>query len=275
MKGNQRVAWGFEKGRVYNRQKDIHDRFGGQQRSGIITPANYRLVIAITGEEGLEHGYADRLRPDGVFEYFGEGQVGDMQMVRGNRAIARHSIEGRSLLLFRNSKDGLRLEGEMVVEGYHYRDAPDRDGNIRKAIVFELRQLEAINEALNGQPIGLAVDFSALRELAFSAAKTTPKTGNKVRSTVYERSAHVRAYVLARANGYCEGCGTLAPFKRKNGDPYLETHHLHRLSDGGPDHPAHVIALCPVCHCRIHYGEDGLEYNQSLIKKMRQIELHN
>jgi 5-methylcytosine-specific restriction enzyme A len=31
------------------------------------------VVIIITGEEGLEHGYADRYRGDGVFEYFGEG----------------------------------------------------------------------------------------------------------------------------------------------------------------------------------------------------------
>ena len=57
-------------------------------------------MIIVTGEEGLQHGYADRYRPDGVFEYFGEGQVGDMQLHKGNRAIAEHSAEGKSLLLF-------------------------------------------------------------------------------------------------------------------------------------------------------------------------------
>lgn len=35
---------GFEVGRVYNRRRDIHERFGGQQQGGIITPANAYLV---------------------------------------------------------------------------------------------------------------------------------------------------------------------------------------------------------------------------------------
>jgi len=43
--------------------------------------------------EGLQHGYADRRRADGVFEYFGEGQVGDMQLSGGNKAIAEHSAK--------------------------------------------------------------------------------------------------------------------------------------------------------------------------------------
>ncbi|MGN6770172.1 MAG: hypothetical protein ACTHJQ_10075 [Rhizobiaceae bacterium] len=79
------MAWGFERGRVYNRRADVHDQYGGQRQGGIITPADHSLVIIITGEEGLAHGYADRYRADGVFEYFGEGQVGDMSMVRGKR----------------------------------------------------------------------------------------------------------------------------------------------------------------------------------------------
>jgi hypothetical protein len=33
---------------------------------------HHPLVIIVNGEEGLEHGYADRTRDDGVFEYFGE-----------------------------------------------------------------------------------------------------------------------------------------------------------------------------------------------------------
>ena len=54
------MSWGFEVGRVYNRRADIHGRFGGQQQGGIITPAQHPVVIIITGEEGVQHGYADR-----------------------------------------------------------------------------------------------------------------------------------------------------------------------------------------------------------------------
>jgi hypothetical protein len=38
-----------------------------------------------------------------VFEYFGEGQVGDMVLQRGNLAIGSHAAEGKSLLLFRKT----------------------------------------------------------------------------------------------------------------------------------------------------------------------------
>jgi 5-methylcytosine-specific restriction protein A len=112
------MGWGFEVGKVYNRRADIHAKYGGQQQGGIITPSQHPLVIIITGEEGLTHGYADRTRPDGMFEYFGEGQVGDMQLERGNLAIATHSAEGKDLLLFRNTGNGLRFAGEMVYEAH-------------------------------------------------------------------------------------------------------------------------------------------------------------
>jgi hypothetical protein len=105
------MSWGFEEGKVYNRRADIHAKFGGQQQGGIITPSQHPLVIIVTGEEGLEHGYADRTRDDGVFEYFGEGQVGDMVMQRGNLAVASHAADGKSLLLLRKTTDGLRFLG--------------------------------------------------------------------------------------------------------------------------------------------------------------------
>jgi 5-methylcytosine-specific restriction protein A len=109
------MSWGFEAGRVYNRRSDIHARFGGQQQGGIVTPADHSVVIIITGEEGLQHGYSDRYRPDGVFEYFGEGQVGDMQMARGNRAIAEHSAGGKSLLLFGRPMKGFASKARWCV----------------------------------------------------------------------------------------------------------------------------------------------------------------
>lgn len=52
---------------------------------GIIT--HHSIVFIITGEDGLEHGYADRMCADGVFEYFGKRQIGGMTMQHGNLAI--------------------------------------------------------------------------------------------------------------------------------------------------------------------------------------------
>jgi 5-methylcytosine-specific restriction protein A len=267
------MSSGFEKGRVYNRRADIHDRFEGQRQGGIITPKQHPLVMIITGEEGLSHGYADRQRTDGVFEYFGEGQTGDMSLQKGNKAIATHSAEGKSLLLFRKAREGLIFEDEMVYETHHVERAPDSHGNERSAIVFELRALSAIVETVEASEDGaLATSLDELRRRAYAAAGTFPRARVAGFRNVYQRSEDVRAYVLGRAKGCCEGCRTTAPFVRKDGSPYLEPHHIRRVSDGGPDDPAFVIALCPNCHRRVHAGRDGSSYNATLFAAMTTIE---
>ena len=75
-----------------------------------------------------------------------------------------------------------------------------------------------------------------------------------------------------RSKGVCEGCGTNAPFITTTGRPYLESHHLRRLSDGDPDDPNWVVALYPNCHRRTHYANDRVEYNQRLTKIVQDIE---
>jgi 5-methylcytosine-specific restriction protein A len=91
-------------------------------------------------------------------------------------------------------------------------------------------------------------------------------------AAVYYRSEAVKKYVLTRANGICEGCGCNAPFLNRKRRPYLEPHHTTRRADGGPDAPAHVIALCPTCHRRVHHGLDGGTFNVGLIERLEGIE---
>jgi 5-methylcytosine-specific restriction protein A len=74
----------FELGKVY-RRRDLHERFGGQRQGGIATPKGHPFVFLVTGEAGLGYGYHDEHRDDGTFVYYGEGQAGDMQFVRGRR----------------------------------------------------------------------------------------------------------------------------------------------------------------------------------------------
>ena len=162
----------------------------------------------------------------------------------------------------------------MVYERHHFERAPDREGHERSAIVFELRPLSAVvekaEESATTEPLK---SLDELRALARAAA-TTSQAGATTTSmrNVYQRSQDVRSYVLARAAGHCEGCKAPAPFTRKNGCPYLEPHHIRRLSDGGPDDPSYVIGLCPNCHRRVHAGSDGETYNAKLSLDMRIIE---
>jgi len=133
---------GFVLGERYNRRRDIHDRFGGQEQGGIITPKRAPAVILITGESGNKYGYHDRYRADGIMEYYGEGQRGDMKFIRGNRAIRDHEATGNSLLLFERSSHDLRFAGRMRYTGYRIGQGHDVDGVMRDVIIFLLERDE-------------------------------------------------------------------------------------------------------------------------------------
>ena len=110
-----------------------------------------------------------------------------------------------------------------------------------------------------------------LRLLAQMGARS--KVPARAKSAVYRlRSAAIRHYVLKRAQGRCEGCRQPAPFTTDGGAPYLEPHHTTQLSDGGPDDPVLVIALCPNCHRRAHHSADATQFNSSLKRKLIRIE---
>ena len=93
-----------------------------------------------------------------------------------------------------------------------------------------------------------------LRKIA-EKNKSVPNTSS-VNTQVYQRNPAIAAYVKKRANGVCQLCGQKAPFTDKNGDPYLECHHLVWLSKGGMDSADNCVALCPNCHRRMHILND-------------------
>jgi 5-methylcytosine-specific restriction enzyme A len=260
--------------RLYHRRRHLHARFGGQEQGGMITPAAHSLIFLASGNSGRQHGYEDHWSDDGTtFFYFGEGQLGDMRFIKANLALRDHSTNGEDVHLFEEvpSKSGyLRYRGQMVCTGHERVDAPDTKRKMRKAILFELVPIEAFDGSPGNAEGTTALDqelnrdsLAELRRKAFadSAECRTPIE----RRTLYRmRSRAVRLYVLGRAAGVCEGCGGSAPFKTKEGQPYLEPHHIRRLTDGGPDDPRWVAGVCPNCHRRAHYSEDAAEYNKEL-----------
>lgn len=126
------------------------------------------------------------------------------------------------------------------------------------------------SEASNTEPsldtLRQKAEESSVEDVSDDVSKTT------IEKTQYSRSKDVKEYVMARADGLCEGCDEPAPFMDNNGDPYLHAHHIHELSSGGSDTPNTVIALCPNCHYRVHHGEEGSEYNKELKQKLKSIE---
>jgi len=83
-----------------------------------------------------------------------------------------------------------------------------------------------------------------------------PPGERQVVTKVYERNQYVVEYARRRAKGRCQLCGNPAPFFDKNGEPYLEIHHILWLSRGGEDNIDNTVALCPNCHRKMHIVDD-------------------
>lgn len=269
------MTWPFVENKLYNRRRDIHALYGGQQQGGIATPAGHPVIFIFTGHGAEKHGYADRFLDDGSFRYTGEGQVGDMQLVRGNLAIASHAANGKDILVFRKSASRQPVEyvGQFACAGWDFERQADTLGNMRDAVVFGLVRIETFES--NGSldlPHSGGTNLSMLRQKAYEALGEGSSRSSSKPCTIYQRSEDVRSYVLARSNGHCEACGDKAPFLTKAGAPYLEPHHIRRLSDGGLDHPAHVAAICPNCHKQAHYGADSDDLNRTLATKIANLE---
>ena len=85
----------FEIGKEYKRNDQIHGVYGGQGQGGVSTPKNHPMVSVFISDAGEQHGYKDEYRDDGIFWYTGEGQIGDMKMGSGNKAILHSTCRWR------------------------------------------------------------------------------------------------------------------------------------------------------------------------------------
>ena len=88
---------------------------------------------------------------------------------------------------------------------------------------------------------------------------------------IYIRNSKVAAYTKIRAAGICQLCGQPAPFKDKDGEPFLENHHIVWLSRGGTDTIDNTVALCPNCHRKMHIL-DLLEDVDKLIRIAKELD---
>lgn len=145
------VAWNLSPGTKIVRVK-LHDQFGGARYGGI-SPSRREPAVMIFSDpaSGRRHGYIDDWKPDGRFHYTGEGQHGDQQMVKGNKAILQHERDGRSLRLFDGTKGTVTYVGEFMIdpeEPYYHTDAPETNGGpLRQVIMFRLVPIDTQPQA--------------------------------------------------------------------------------------------------------------------------------
>lgn len=136
---------------------------------------------------------------------------------------------------------------------------PDVDIRLIDAhsFLWVINESKRRNDFLNWDP-----DEDTLAQIENATEKyiDSKATGNTQRkntlTSYFTRSAEVVRITKERANGVCQLCGEQAPFTDKNGNPYLEAHHVIWLSRGGADNTDNTVALCPNCHTKMHIVND-------------------
>ena len=93
--------------------------------------------------------------------------------------------------------------------------------------------------------------------------QTEPRKSHS-ETTLYYRDPLVKAWTLQRADGVCELCDKEAPFIDKNGNPFLEHHHILPLAQGGGDTVENSVGLCPNCHRKCHYSQNKQDLAETL-----------
>ena len=124
-------------------RRELHERYGGRRQGGISPSRVADIVILVTSPTGAQYGYIyDGRSEDGFFHFTGEGQIGDQQMVQGNRKVRDHENEDdRELHLFEAHGRELVYIGEFRYHDHYAADAKDVNGRDRAVIVFRLEQL--------------------------------------------------------------------------------------------------------------------------------------
>lgn len=108
-------------------------------------------------------------------------------------------------------------------------------------LIFECFPLFDIDDNRNSNKHYEGILFPRKRDLLTSA---------------FIRNANLIEIAKQKAKGVCQLCGQPAPFIDKQGNPYLEVHHIKWLSQGGTDTLDNVIAICPNCHSKMHILND-------------------
>jgi len=113
-------------------------------------------------------------------------------------------------------------------------------------------------EAIPAAPEAAADTLAKLSELEAKYLAASPETKERVSRSI-ERGPI--GAVVKKANGFkCQLCEALGRdpigFKKKNGEPYVEAHHVMPVSKKqiGSLSASNIVTLCPNHHRQVHFG---------------------
>jgi len=198
-----------------------------------------------------------------TMNYTGMGLKGDQSLdFMQNKTLSESNANGVNIHFFEVFTEKVyTYQGQVVLSDKPFQEQQDdEDGNSRSVWVFPLRRTDSSTPIIPKVELDKTFERKlkrastlALDELKSRASKSQSKPGSRVATTTtYQRDPNVVNYTLKRANGVCELCEQPAPFIKRNGEPYLEVHHVEQLSNGGNDTIENAVALCPNCHRKMH-----------------------
>lgn len=269
----------FVVGQEYARSRLTEFLGSRQSQSGVLWGSHESgcLVCTSGGRGGKKAGYSDEGLVDGSWWYFGQGQVGDQNLL--TTANAKLASGRMSVLLFTTreptagevrARGGygklFAFRGEFNVAGFEFFVPMEGRRRGDRLLRFRLAPADSghTSRAMeSGRDATGPADLTALQGRLNEQAENVPAVGLSLQE-YRKRSSDVHEYALRRAAGVCEGCDRRAPFVDATGNAFLEVHHLTRLADDGPDAPANVVAVCPNCHRRAHHAIDRAEFGRVL-----------
>lgn len=259
---------------------DLVRQFAVGNSGGMRKSNRHGVLLLITNR--VESLYEDHWHGD-VLHYTGMGQTGDQNLGRAqNRTLAESPRTGVAVHLFEVFQaQRYTYQGDVELAGAPYQAQQlDREQALRTVWVFPLRLRSGA--PLHGLPADQLVPLFADRvrrksrvmsDAQVQQIEDKPRAPQPPRSTVarvvYARDPDVVLYALRRARGRCELCGQPAPFTDRDGQPFLEVHHVVHLARGGADAIDNVVALCPNCHRCVHVLERPADVRRLVAKAHR------
>lgn len=244
--------------RIYNHQPGIHR----------VTKNNGELE-AVFVKATLEGGkYPNKwIIPNQVIQYFLYANKDNFDPRHTFNQAVIHSGDRPIFLFVRNKSEGpYRLDGKYRYISLH--DEPDGSKwfRLEKRELSEARIAESsllteeeVRRDLERRVRASETDSYESRQTRLA---TSPKLPKRVITQSYQfvRNQDVIVAVRLRAKGVCELCKAAAPFRTRDGRPYLEVHHIVPLADGGEDTVENAVAICPNCHRRAHFGSEPVNW---------------